>query len=288
MPVWESNVGARATWMHHRTDGWREAETLSGGRNDFGGCPIAAGGVVAVSDHNEFKDGPRGYGAGNGLVGFDAKTGQRLWYVPGLGGKGMLASTPLAWRHGGKTYFIGAGNSGIGCVESRTGKVVWRIEDGGFQNAAAVSGDDLVCELRTDDFRGMACYRLAPSGVTRRWTYKEGLSMSSPAVYRGHLYTLAKRQGLLCIDMQTGRKVAQTEHDVVVGSLAVGDGRIFVQADNRAKQGLSMLRADPNNLQRLGGIAPVPFANSTSPALADGRLYFRGRDRLLCYDVTAR
>jgi outer membrane protein assembly factor BamB len=287
-PVWESDLGARATWMRHRTDGWREAQTLEGGRNDFAGCVMAVDGVVAVSDHNEFKNGPRGYGTGNGLVGFDADTGKCLWYAPGLGGRGMLGSTPLCWEYGGKSYFIASGNLGVGCIEAQTGKVVWRIEDASFSNATAVSGNNLICNYRGDS-RGLACYRISPTGAQRRWLNDKQLTFSSPAVYQGHVFTLAKegrKTLLVCLDLESGRKTAQVEHDGVVGSLTAADGRIFLQASNRAKEGVSMINADPQDLKRLGGVWPVPYGNSTSPALADGRLYFRGRDHLICYQVT--
>lgn len=58
-------------------------------------------------------------------------------------------------------------------------------------------------------------------------------------------------------------------------------------ASSRGKAGLCMFNADPAALKKLGDTWPVPFANSTSPAVADGKVYFRGRDRVLCYDVTA-
>jgi hypothetical protein len=42
---------------------------------------------------------------------------------------------------------------------------------------------------------------------------------------------------------------------------------------------------DPDNFEQLGDMYDVPYANSVTTAIADGRLYVRGRDRMHCYDL---
>jgi outer membrane protein assembly factor BamB len=282
LPLWSGDLGIRARYQDDTKDGQREVAQVWGGRNDFGGCPMVAGGVAAVSDHWEYKGGPRTMGKGNGLVGFEAATGRRLWYVPGAGGRGMLGSTPLRWVHKGREYFIAAGEAGVTCIEPATGRVLWSLPDAGFDNAAAVDENRLWCQTG-----GLTCYRIEPSGARKEWTVAADPGFSSPALYRDHLYMLSK-DGLLCLEAATGKTVAKVAQDHVVGSLAVADGRLFVQATGRGKFGMNVFKADPADLKPLGGQWRIPFANSTSPAVAGGRLYVRGRDRLHALDLRVR
>jgi hypothetical protein len=45
---------------------------------------------------------------------------------------------------------------------------------------------------------------------------------------------------------------------------------------------------DPSAFEQLGPMYDVPYANSVTAAIADGRLYVRGRDRLHAYDLRAK
>lgn len=286
LPVWESDVGIRARYQSNFKDGSREQWSLSGGRNDFGGCVMTAGGVLAVSDHWEYKGGPRTMARGNGLVGFDAKTGRRLWYAPGLGGTGMLAGTPLRWRHKGREYFIAAGEHGVSCLEAKTGRELWNIRDAGFNNAAACSEDYLFCHAGQS---GLTCFEITPDGTTKKWSKGEGMGVISPVLYRDHFYAKLGKGKIGCMEAATGKVLKTQPQEDISGSMVGGDGLLFVHASGRAKAGMNVFKMDPKDFRLLDDQRwPISFANSTTPAYAGGRVYVRGRDRLYCYDVRKR
>jgi len=282
--LWSADTGIRARYVDRRKAGWRERRTLAGGRNDFAGCVMTAGDVVAVSDHQEFKGGSRTMGWSNGLVGFDVETGALRWYVPDAGGEGMLAGTPLRWVHDGREYLLGSGIGGIKCIDPADGSILWTLEGVGFNNAGAVHGDLLICSAD----KQLACFELAPDGPTQRWRSSPTTGFTAPVVMDGHLYARAKRVGVRCIDLATGEVQGTAPAEDISGSMVGADARIVMHASGRAKRGLNLYIADPEDFRIAGDRLDVPFANSTTPAIADGRIYLRGRDRLYCYDLRSK
>lgn len=279
-PVWQSDVGIRTLYSDHLRASWRRTGEIGGGRNDYGGCVMAADGVLVVSDQQEYKGGPRNLN-GNGLIAFDAENGRRMWYAVGLGGDGMLSGTPLRWVHEGKEYIIAAGYAGTSCLEPKTGKVLWNIKDAGFNNAGAVDGDRMVI----GGPGGVAtCYRISLTNAAVLWKAGAGLGVTSPVVYQNHLYA-DLGDAFCCLDMDSGKVKGRLPGGGLSSSLVGADGRIFRQGTGRGKSGVSMYRMDPESFEPLGKMYDVPYANSVTAAVTDGRLYIRGRDHLHCYDL---
>ena len=108
----------------------------------------------------------------------------------------------------------------------------------------------------------------------------------TPVVVGEQLYGFDGRQEeggkLRCIDWKTG-KVRWTEDDFGCGSLlAVGD-KLIVVGENGD---LALVKAEPTKYtelaRRRGALAKPVMA---PPALANGRLYARDRERLVCWKV---
>jgi len=282
-PVWENDLGIRRRYMKDLVEHLTEIESLTGARNDFGGNPLVIGGVLTVSDHIEYKGGPRNM-KGNGLIGLDAGTGEFRWVRTGFGGSGMLAGTPLCWTHKGKEYVIGSGGRGIGCIDPRDGKLLWTAK-GGFQNAAAILGDLLVVAGEN-----VSCFELSLSGAKAKWEAPGGFRQSSPAIYKGCLLYSAGGE-IRCARMSDGRLQGALKGAGApeYSSLVAGDGFLFVPTAGRGKAGLSVLSAEPSGgaLKKVGSWR-ISYANSTTPAYADGKLYVRSEDRLRCFVMGKR
>jgi len=222
-----------------------------------------------------------------GLTGLDAATGRELWKLRCW----RTGAAVLRWVHRGKTYFI----TGIGqCVEPRTWQVRWT---GSFGGTPAVCEDYLVTYGDDRDGKGMQIYRISPERAELLHTlsprYVVCTWMGGPAIYRGHAYGLTEDKGgdgwtLFAVELATG-KVTSTKHQ---GRFAmsywpvVADGRLW-------GQGISMFKAAPTDFVNLGVLGSAPgttenYAVGTSCAYADGRVFYRGNDCLLCYDFRAK
>jgi outer membrane protein assembly factor BamB len=97
---------------------------------------------------------------------------------------------------------------------------------------------------------------------------------------------------LVCLDFQTG-KVLWDEREsgqrrAPKGSVALADGRLYYRTENG-----TMLLIEPSPKQYLerGRFRQPDRSDSPAwphPVLANGKLYLRDQDVLLCYDVKAK
>jgi outer membrane protein assembly factor BamB len=109
-------------------------------------------------------------------------------------------------------------------------------------------------------------------------------------VFDGNLYGAAGgNEGgfLACLDFQTG-EVLWRDRKAPKGSLALADGRLYLRTE-----GGTMLLIEPNRerMVECGRFDQPDRSQSpawTHPVVANGKLYVRDQDLLLCYDVTAK
>ena len=275
-PVWEADLGARTESLDHYRRQCRAQRAIPYFNRDMGSAVAEADGVVVCNDHVEHYRGPRGRG-GNGLVGFDAETGRRLWSVSQCA---EWWSCPLRWVHKGRAYIVCVGGArGAVCVEPATGRVLWQLGEQAGGSSLALAEDYLVCDGGRQ--AGMTCFRISPDNAVRAWSLGKdyGMAAAHPAIYNGHLYAIHwSHRRLICVELATGRIVAGAPGGMGYASLLAADGRVL-------GDGLSLFNADAADFRALGGHWPVSHANSTTPAIADGRLFLRSRDGLLCYDL---
>jgi len=268
-PLWQSNLGPRAQWQKHSAALCRREGHVMYMNRDFGSAVCIADGVLVCNDYLSHYVGPRWHNTG--VMGFDAETGERLWHY-----RDSIAwhDCPLTWRHGGKEYVIvTGGRQGASCIEPCTGKILWTIP--GATGRHSLTENMMVAGTRTE---GITAWKITPQGAEKAWALKgHALPPGFSAINNGHLYTMSKDTGYLCVDMATGKILAT--HRIRRNSymsFAAADGRVF--------QGLLMLNADPESFRPMGTL-DLDYANSTSHAYADGRLFFRTRRRLACLDL---
>jgi outer membrane protein assembly factor BamB len=184
---------------------------------------------------------------GPGIVGFDAQSGRFLWeYTKHTGG--ISAATPIF--HNGCIF-----TSASGVARDAGGDALLRLTlDGGKPGIKEV-----YFKRSLSNFHG---------GVVRVGEYLYGTNNT----------------GLVCIDFKTGTR-KWLERSVGTGSLLAADGHLYV----RGTQGVvALVEANPNKYvekSRFQQPFRSRFATFAHPVLADGRLYLRDADVLLCYDV---
>jgi outer membrane protein assembly factor BamB len=97
---------------------------------------------------------------------------------------------------------------------------------------------------------------------------------------------------LICLDFKTGNVLwdekDDLEHRAPKGSIALADGRLYYRTEKGA-----VLLIEPNSKQylergRFDQPDRTPQPAWTHPVIANGKLYLRDQDLLLCYDVKAR
>jgi outer membrane protein assembly factor BamB len=242
------------------------------------------------------------------VVAFDADTGKLLWTTPG--------STPGLWRHDGVARVLVTrggskpGDSGIACVDLRTGKEAWSAQVEGDAEGPSLQlrllGSHLVTSHRgKTDAHYLVGYKVEPTGLKQLWKQTDETSYlhddNPMTMHKGLLYTRLNGAGdaqstLVAMEPDTGKIVAQA--DATGGSgrngpIIVNDGLVIVQLDGSHPSGqapgnLRVYRLP--DLERVGGILQTHNLTSgydTPMAFqyVDGRLIIRGCNRIACYDL---
>lgn len=208
------------------------------------------------------------------LTALDAATGDVLWQS---GQIGRTHSSPVTWRHGGKSFVICSANDVTRCFNLLKGGMVWEIPDGGDATPAIVGDHMLIWD---DD--GLTLYQLGDAGATRRWTVASPADYgSSPCLYGDYAYAMGGRLNM-CVELESGRiawqeRVGTSDYT----SPVIADGKIFAQAKRRE---LVMLGATPT-AGRILARASLDLAGATSAAIVDGRIYIRTRTGVACHDL---
>lgn len=266
-PLWQSNLGARAESQKHGGALLRKRRHVMYLNRDFGSAVCIADGILVSNDYLSHYVGPRWHDCG--LVAFDGETGRRLWHYRNSSG---WHDCPLTWRHGGKEYvIITTGREGASCIEPRTGKVLWTLP--GARGRHVLTENMMVAAGP----EGLTAWRITPERAEQAWVLKgTGNPAGFSAAYGGHLYTVSEN-AYLCVDMANGE--IRGRHGSRRNTFMS-----FVVADGRVIHGLFMLNADPGNFLPMGSLS-LAYANSTTPAYSDGRLFFRTPRRLACLDL---
>jgi outer membrane protein assembly factor BamB len=257
---------------------WREE--LPGMKNPdggFGTSPLLYGDLVIVPG---FKY--------SGLRALDKKSGKLRWEqkLPGKNAATNVQSTPAVLRIGGSDQLIHYAG-GVQGIDPATGETLWSCRaPSGW--ASPVYGSGL---LYLDEGRGgktgSAVDPVGTGDLTKtniKWTTEvKGAAGTSAIVVGDYLYRACDQGYIRCWKLTTG----ESEFEERVKGLSPSsspfstpDGRIYFASPKRTfvlKAGPSFELLATNDLETDGGAQDY-----TTPAVSDGRIYFKGRSTLWC------
>lgn len=223
----------------------------------------------------------------SGLVAFDRETGKVLWAVSSAEAS---YSSPVAATVGGLRSifcFTRSGLIGVDPGGNLRFEFPWRARMQASVNAAAplVAGDLVFVSASYQT--GAALLQIAGSKVTKIWSSDDVLSnhYASSVVHKGYLYGFHGRQehgpSLRCVQMQTG-KVMWSEESFGSGTLTLAGDTLLVL---RERGELLMAVAGPKAFQPAGKLQIISGTVRAYPALAQGRLYVRNENSLVCVSL---
>jgi outer membrane protein assembly factor BamB len=235
------------------------------------------------------------------LVALDKRTGEIIWKakVPDAGGAGY-ASIVVAEVGGIRQYItlLGASKGVVG-IDAQTGKFLWnykRIANGTANIPTPIVKDDLVF-CSTGYGSGAALLQLVPSsegGIKARELYflegnvlqnhHGGMVRVGDYIYGGH----GHNNGFpFCLKMKSGKFAWKPVRGAGSGSAAVvyADGYLVFRYENNV---MALLKASPDGYHLVSKFN-LPQNLSTPgwqhPVIVHGKLFIRGNDQILCYDV---
>ncbi|HYT89814.1 MAG TPA: PQQ-binding-like beta-propeller repeat protein [Gemmataceae bacterium] len=235
------------------------------------------------------------------LVALNKLTGEVLWKAPVSNAGGAGYSSVVVTEVGGVRQYITLLGSGIVGVDANNGRLLWRytkIANGTANIPTPIVHNDLVF-CSTGYNAGAALLQLVPTstGVQARERYflrgnvlqnhHGGMVRVGDYIYGGHGHNL----GLpFCLQMESGRFAWPPQRGPGDGSAAVvyADGMLYFRYENGV---MALVEATPKGYNMKSAFALPRFVGTPSwphPVVANGCLYIRGNDVLLCYDVKQR
>jgi len=242
------------------------------------GSPIVEGGKVIANIG----------GKNAGIVAFDAKTGKVLWAATS---DAASYSSGVGATIAGKRYAIFLTREGLVGLDPADGKVAfqrpWRARQAASVNAATplVIGNEMF--ISAEYGPGAGLLRFDGTKLADVWSSNDVLSnhYATSVHYDGYLYGFHGRQEFgpvfRAVHLESG-KVAWSTDRFGAGSVTLAGNRLVIFRENGE---LMIAAASPKSFQPIATAQILPATVRAYPALADGRLYGRNDDTLVCLDL---
>jgi outer membrane protein assembly factor BamB len=226
------------------------------------------------------------------IVALDKKTGKSIWKCPVPQGDGAAYSSVVAADVNGERQYIQFLGGGVVGVAAKDGKFLWRYDKpaNGTANCATPIVHDHFVFASSDYGTGGALAKIS-QGSHAEVVYSTK-SMKNHhggmVLVNGYVYGANGGNGetpaLVCIDFKTGQLMWE-ERKAGKGSIAYADGMLYYR-DEEGK--MLLVEANPEKYVERGRFDQPDHKDYPAwshPAIANGKLYLRDQDVLLCYDI---
>ncbi len=228
-------------------------------------------------------------GAKAGIVAFDLATGAEKWKATN---DPISYSSPVVSTIDGARLAVFFTRTGAVVLDPKTGDVKfqkrWRARYDASVNAATPLVIGNLAFLSTSYETGALLLKLRKDGADEVWTDEQVMSNHyNTCVYQnGFLYGFDGRQeagpNFRCVELKT-KKMMWDRERFGCGTMVLADGRLIVLTE---KGDLHLIQATPNDFReqaktRLLNAGPC----RAQIALANGRLYARDQEKLVCVDL---
>lgn len=198
-------------------------------------------------------------------------------------------SSAIKAEIGGVQQYVQFIDGGVVGVSAADGKLLWHYEEPANQTANCstpiVRGDFVFAASDYGTGGGQAKIIKNGSDFEAKQTYfirQMTNHHGGMVLVRDHIYGTSG--SLLCVDFKTG-KIAWNERGVGKGSVTYADGQIYVRSEDGK---ISLVEANPEKPVINGQFSQSDRSGKEAwphPVVANGKLYIRDWDILLCYDV---
>jgi len=238
------------------------------------------------------------------LAALDKKSGEVIWKtvvdrnLGSSGGDGAAYSSIMKSSGGGVDQYVQLVGRGVIGVSAKDGKLLWnynRIANGTANIPTPIVNGNYVFASTGYGDGGTALLELKPAGrgqVNANEVYyfsssevqnhHGGMILVGDYVYMGH----GHGSGLpLCLEFKTGREMwKERGPGANSAAIAYADGNLYFRYEDGT---MALIEANPKEYKLKGTfkLASVRGSSWAHPAIADGKLYLRDQDVLMCYDV---
>jgi hypothetical protein len=230
-------------------------------------------------------------GGGKALViAYDKMTGNVLW--TSMEGKAGYAAIVLTGAGEAEKLLIFYG-TGLTCLGPSDGREIWSVlwETDYDVNATTPVTSGSTVFITSGYNTGCEAFKVGDTTVEPLWRSKVIASHhSDPVIVDGYIYGYSGQSNqnkgqFKCVELKTGEEKWSTG-EIGWGTTVYVDGHLLCMD---IEGSLFLVKPDPNGLKKvaelrdaLGGVSHPAW---TIPVIANGRLFLRYMQRLLCYDL---
>lgn len=231
-------------------------------------------------------------GGGKALVvAYDKNTGNVLW--KSMKGKGGYAA-PIAFSIGNNVQLIIYHGTGISCLNASDGKELWTVPwetNYGVNATTPIVSKDILFNSSAYKM-GCQALRISEKGYSVLWKNKAlEAQHTDPVLIDNYLYGYSGESSrnsgqFKCVELSTGKEMWSTG-EIGQGTATYVDGYLICLD---IKGNLALVKPDPSGFQLVGNvnaaIGDVKSPAWTVPIVANGKLYLRYLQKLICYDIS--
>jgi prepilin-type processing-associated H-X9-DG protein len=227
------------------------------------------------------------------LVALNKKTGAVLWKAIVPEGDSAAYSSVIAAEVDGQRQYIQFVSGGVVGVAAADGKFLWRYDKpaNGTANCSTPIFQDNQVFAASSYGTGGGSVKLSRNGATTKaeeiyFTRNMKNHHGGMVLVDGYVY--GSDEGMLsCLDFKTGEVMWEDRHPGK-GSIAYADGRLYYRNEGGP---ILLVEANPKKYVDCGRFEQPDRSDHPAwphPVIANGKLYIRDQDVLLCYDVKRR
>jgi outer membrane protein assembly factor BamB len=224
------------------------------------------------------------------VISLDTKTGAVRWRSP-LSNDQCSNVPPFPLRAGNRTLVVTVGNDETRAMDAADGRVVWKASGPtDYCVAGPAFGAGVVFVNGGYPDRRSLGFRVDGAGVSAReaaWESRKGTTyVPSPVFHEGHFYAVNDGGLATAWDAATGQvKWQQRLNGRYRASAVVANGLVYAVDDDGTT---TVFKASPLRYEEVARNELGEFVYAT-PALAEGRVFIRARERLYAVgDCTRR
>ncbi len=268
------------------------AEVWHANMNTFGGRMMSGWGYSEspLIDGDKMVCTPGG--GGGTVLALNKKTGQPIWQSKELTDSASYSSLVMATIGGAKQYIV-LTDASVAGIAASSGKVLWRANRPG---RTAVIPTPVVKEgiVFVTSGYGVGCNAFKVTGSSAQELYANTLMVDhhgGVVLVGDYLYGHSDSRGWVCMKLSNGEVAwADRQNAPGKGSITFADGRLYLRAEGGAGT-VALAEATPTGYKEISRFEQPDRSGKNSwphPVIANGRMYIRDQDVLLCYDVKAK
>ena len=224
------------------------------------------------------------------LVALNKKTGDLLWKAQVPGGDGAAYSSVIKAQLASQPEYVQFLGGGVVGIAAEDGKYLWRYNhpsNGTANCSTPIAEDDWVFAASSYGAGGGLVHIVHQGSETKDEEVYFNKHMKNHhggmVLVDGYLYG-SDEGALTCLDFKTG-KVMWADRGPGKGSIAYADGHLYYRNEGGA---IVLAEANPKEYVERGRFDQPNRSSQNAwphPVIANGKLYIRDQDVLLCYDV---